>query len=167
MSILQIGVGTGYESLWLALGPLEIEILAIDEDLQALERVGELLGESGVAGTLKPLHGEAKELIPTLEGSFDLVLLKSGAAQYRRCLDLVLPKLRVGGLVVVDDLLPEQDASSNLDDPVEEGRLRATRAFNGYFMVHPQLTSVILPVARGVGIATKLKPLMTEVGGPF
>jgi hypothetical protein len=34
-------------------------------------------------------------------------------------------------------------------------------------MIHPQLEAVILPLGDGVGLATKTKPLMTEMGGPW
>jgi len=168
-SILQIGIGSGYETWWLAQGARQAEILVIDEDEEALSRVAELLGKAGVLEALKPLAGEAIGVLPTLEGRFDLVYLKAGATHYRRYLDLVLPKVRVGGLIVVDNLLlgGAIAQSPEFDTGVDEETLRATRAFNGYFMVHPQLTSVILPMGQGVGLATKLKPLVTEMGGPF
>jgi hypothetical protein len=34
-------------------------------------------------------------------------------------------------------------------------------------MIHPQLRAVVLPLGDGVGLATKTKPVMTELGGPF
>ncbi len=51
------------------------------------------------------------------------------------------------------------------DDTDEE--TEAIRAFNGYFMMHPQLRSVLLPLGDGVGLAAKTRPLVTEMGGPF
>jgi hypothetical protein len=34
-------------------------------------------------------------------------------------------------------------------------------------MMHPQLHAVVLPVGDGLGVATKLKPTVMEMGGPF
>ena len=41
----------------------------------------------------------------------------------------------------------------------------ALRAFNGYLMIHPQLQAVVLPFGDGLGVATKTKPLIIEMGG--
>ncbi len=41
------------------------------------------------------------------------------------------------------------------------------RAFNGYFMMHPQLVSLVLPLGDGLGVAVKSRPLISEMGGPF
>lgn len=168
-SILQIGVGDGYETLWLASSSQPVEITVIDEESEAFDRVEDLLHRDGFAGVLKPREGELFRVLQTLEGEFDLVYLKAGSSHYRRCLDLILPRVRVGGLVVVNNLLlgGAISAPADFEGGVDEETLRAIRAFNGYFMVHPQLCSVILPVAQGIGLATKLKPLVTEMGGPF
>ena len=65
--------------------------------------------------------------------------------------------------MVVDNLLWKgRVAGDAMDDETE-----AIRAFNGYFMMHPQLRSVLLPLGDGVGLASKTKPLVTELGGPF
>lgn len=168
-SILQIGVGSGYETLWLASGSQQLEISAIDEDREALELAAQLHSRAGNPGVFTALEGEAVRVLSTLDGVFDLVYINAAANQRRRCLDLVLPKVRVGGLVVLENLLlgGAIAAPPDAEVVVDEDILRAARAFNGYLMIHPQLSSVILPVARGVGIATKLKPLVTEMGGPF
>jgi caffeoyl-CoA O-methyltransferase len=85
--------------------------------------------------------------------------------EYRRYLDLVLPRLRVGGLIVVDNLLWGGLVAA---PPEEDDRdADALRAFNGYLMMHPQLQSVVLPLGDGLGLATKIKPTIMEMGGPY
>ena len=64
---------------------------------------------------------------------------------------------------MVDNLLWKGRVAG--DDMEEE--TEAIRAFNGYLMMHPQLRAVVLPLGDGVGLATKTKPLVTEMGGPF
>ncbi|HEV3458422.1 MAG TPA: class I SAM-dependent methyltransferase, partial [Thermoanaerobaculia bacterium] len=128
------------------------------------------LERAGVAGRVELLEGAALELLPRLEGPFDLVYIDAVKTEYRRYLDLVLPHLRVGGLVVIDNLLWGGEVAE--PPPVSEGekeepQAAALRAFNGYLMMHPQLESVVIPLGDGVGLATKIKALRSEMGGPF
>ncbi len=70
----------------------------------------------------------------------------------------------MGGLIVCDNLLwGGQIAAPTEEDPETD----ALRAFNGYLMMHPQLQAVVLPVGDGVGVATKTKPTIMEMGGPY
>ena len=52
---------------------------------------------------------------------------------------------------------------ADLDDP---GR-RALELFNPCLMIHPQLRAVMLPVGHGVALASKSRPLVLELGGPY
>ena len=116
------------------------------------------------------LEGAALDVLPRLEGPFDLVYIDAIKTEYRRYLDLVLPHLRVGGLVVIDNLLwggEVAEPPAVAEGEKEEPQAAALRAFNGYLMMHPQLESVVIPLGDGVGLATKVKPLRSEMGGPF
>ena len=112
------------------------------------------------------IEGAALDVLHSLPGPFDLAYIDAVKTEYRRYLDQVVPKLRVGGTVVCDNLL----WSGHVAAPPEDEKDRdadALRAFNGYLMMHPQLQAVILPVGDGLGIATKIKPTILEMGGPF
>ncbi|HEY9421129.1 MAG TPA: hypothetical protein VIW92_06925, partial [Thermoanaerobaculia bacterium] len=86
--------------------------------------------------------------------------------EYRRYLDLLVPKLRVGGMVVMDNLLWQGRVAEPPDDE-DDPNADALRAFNGYLMMYPQLQALVLPLGDGLGIATKIKPTIMEMGGPF
>ena len=49
------------------------------------------------------------------------------------------------------------------DDP----EAREIERFNPYFMIHPQLATVLLPLGDGVGLGVKKKITIREMGGPF
>jgi predicted O-methyltransferase YrrM len=72
--------------------------------------------------------------------------------EYSRYLDLGLPRLRTGGVVIVDNLLWGGRVAG--DDA--ESSTVALREFNGYFVNHPQLRAEVLPVGDGLGYAVKL-----------
>ena len=161
--MLEIGTAIGYGSICLARGAAEAAVVSLDRDPEILAEAKRWLERAGVADRVELLRGDALELLPALDGPFELAYIDADKLRLRRYLDLLLPKLAVGGLVVVDNLLWKgRVAGDELDEETE-----AIRAFNGYFMMHPQLDSVLLPLGDGVGLATKTRPLVTELGGPF
>ena len=161
--ILEIGTAIGYGALCLARGAPGATVVSLDRDPAIQAEAMTWLERGGVADRVDLRCGEALELLPELEGQFRLAYVDADKRQLRRFLDLLLPKLEVGGLVVIDNLLWKGwVAGDETDDETE-----AIRAFNGYLMMHPQLRAVLLPLGDGVGLAAKTKPLVTEMGGPF
>jgi caffeoyl-CoA O-methyltransferase len=163
--ILEIGTAIGYGTLCLARGAPEARVVTIDTDPARLARARGYLERAGVADRVELREGKALAVLPTLAPPFDLAYVDAVKNEYRRYLDLLLPLLRVGGLVVIDNLL----WSGRVADPGDgdDPEADALRAFNGYLAIHPQLAAVVLPLGDGVGLATKTKPLISELGGPF
>lgn len=163
--ILEIGTAIGYGALCLARGNPQARVVTIDPDPGRLATARDFLKRAGVADRVELVEGAALDVLPRLQGVFDLVYIDAVKTEYRRYLDLILPKLRVGGLIVCDNLLWK----GRVAEPPEEGdeTAEALWSFNAYLMMHPQLQAVVLPLGDGVGIATKTKPLISEMGGPF
>ncbi len=165
--MLEVGTAIGYGTLCLLRGSATARVVTIDRDPTALERARKYLSRAELLDRVELLEGEASELLPDLAGSYDLVYLDADKTEYRRCLDLALPQMRVGGAVVVDNLLFKGWVADPGEENEEDPRVVALQSFNGYFMIHPQLASVVLPLGDGLGVATKTRPLISEVGGPF
>jgi predicted O-methyltransferase YrrM len=163
--IVEIGTAIGYGALCLARGAPEAEVVTIDRDPEMLGRARGYLERAGVAGRVRLLEGEALEVVAGLEGRFDLAWVDAAKGEYRRYLDLLLPRIEVGGSLAFDNLL----WGGCVADPGEEDddSADALRAFNGYLMSHPQLAAVVLPLGDGVGLAVKTRPLISELGGPY
>jgi caffeoyl-CoA O-methyltransferase len=162
--ILEVGTAIGYGALWLARGAPEARVVSIDPDPERLATARGYLERAGVADRVELVQGAALEVLPGLEGPFDLVYLDAVKTEYRRYLDVALPKLRVGGLIVCDNLLWKGRVA---DPEADDREAEALRAFNGYLMIHPQLQAVVLPLGDGLGVATKIKPTIFEMGGPY
>jgi caffeoyl-CoA O-methyltransferase len=163
--ILEIGAAIGYGAVWLARGAPEARVQSVDVDPERLAAAREYLERAGLADRVELIAGKALEVIQRLDGPFDLVYVDAVKTEYRRYLDLALPKLRVGGLIVCDNLLWGGAVAAPGEE--EDRDADALRAFNGYLMMHPQLQAVVLPLGDGVGLATKIKPTIFEMGGPF
>ena len=168
--ILEIGTAIGYGTLCLARGAPQARVVSIDTDPGRLAAARAYLERAAVAERVELVQGAALDLLPTLpllEGPFDLVYIDAVKQDYRRYLDVVLPRLRVGGLVVVDNLLwGGKVAEPPPDDAGQDPATEALRAFNGYLMMHPQLEAVVVPLGDGVGLVTKIRALRSELGGP-
>lgn len=164
--ILELGAAIGYGAIWLARGAPEARVQSVDVDPARLAEARGYLERAGVAERVELIEGKALEVMQRLDGPFDLVYVDAVKTEYRRYLDLALPKLRVGGLMVFDNLLWGGEIAAPTEG-TDDRDADALRAFNGYLMMHPQLQAVVLPLADGVGIATKIKPTIFEMGGPF
>lgn len=165
--ILEIGTAIGYGTLCLARGAPEARVVTIEIDPGQIAIARGYMERGGVAGRVEIVQGAALDVLPRLQGPFDLAFVDAVKQEYRRYLDLLLPHLRVGGLIVLDNLLWAGQVAAPPEDEPEDEQAEALRAFNGYLMMHPQLRSVVLPVGDGLGLATKIKPLISEMGGPF
>ncbi|MFL6201162.1 MAG: O-methyltransferase [Thermoanaerobaculia bacterium] len=163
--IVEIGTAIGYGALCLARGAPEARVISIDTDPQRLAAARGYLERAGVAGRVELIEGAALEVLSRLPGPFDLAYVDAVKKEYRRYLDQLVPKLRVGGVVALDNLLWKGRVADppDEDDPDAD----ALRAFNGYLMMHPQLQAVVLPFGDGLGVATKVKPTILEMGGPY
>jgi caffeoyl-CoA O-methyltransferase len=169
--ILEVGTAIGYSTLCLTRGSEEAHVVSIDIDPERQKRAHGFLARAGVAGRVEMLTGAALDILAQLSGPFDFAYIDAVKTEYRRYLDLILPLLRVGGTIVVDNLLwsgavAGPPAGAEEDDEPDENT-EAIRAFNPYFMIHPQLTATIMAVGDGVGLATKTKLTMREQGGPY
>ncbi|HEY8021184.1 MAG TPA: O-methyltransferase [Thermoanaerobaculia bacterium] len=165
--MVEVGTAIGYGTLCLARGAPASRVISVDLDPDRLGLARGYLARGGVADRVELLQGAALARLAALAGPFDLAYLDGPKTEYRRTLDLLLPKLRVGGFVVVDNLLWGGRIAAPDPDSEDDADTAALRAFNGYFMSHPQLAAILLPLGDGVGLATKTKPLITEMGGPF
>lgn len=166
--ILEIGTAIGYGALCLARGAPEARIVSIETNPERLATARRYLERGGVADRVELIEGAALDVLHRLQGPFDLAYVDAVKTEYRRYLDQIVPRLRVGGLVVCDNLLWGGSVAAPPETPEDNDRdADALRAFNGYLMMHPQLQAIVLPLGDGLGVATKIKPTILEMGGPY
>lgn len=156
--VLEVGMAIGYTVVHLLRGMGDGgEVVTIEPSEEMIVRGEEYLGRAGHGGRVRIERGRALEVLPRLAGeTFDAVFLDALKEEYVGYLELSLPLLRAGGLVIVDNLLWGGQVAGEIRSPEQTASTQALREFNQVFMRHPQLLSVILPVGDGLGYAVKI-----------
>ena len=153
---LEIGMAIGYSVIHLLHGmDQDGLVVTIEPSDEMIAAASGYLKRANLFNQVRIERGKALDVMPQLTESYDLLYIDAVKEEYRQYLDLGLPRLRTGGVVVVDNLLwggrVAQPDSAN-----DEDSTKALREFNPYFMNHPQLRSEILSVGDGLGYAVKL-----------
>jgi caffeoyl-CoA O-methyltransferase len=154
---LEIGMAIGYTTTHLARAAgddgLVITIDPSDEMINAAEGY---LTRAGLRDRVRIERGKALEVIPRLTDTFDLIFIDALKEEYAGYLELALPKLRQGGVVIVDNLLWGGQVAGEIRSPDQESSTNALREFNKYFINHLKLRAEILSVGDGLGYAVKI-----------
>ena len=153
--VLEVGMAIGYSVIHLARAlpdnGLMVTIDPSDEMIRASEGY---LERAGLRQRVRIERGKALDVIPHLSETFDLLFIDAMKDEYIGYLDLALPKLRTGGVVIVDNLLWGGRVATEPDSSDRD--TGALQEFNKRFMTHTQLKAVILSVGDGLGYAVKV-----------
>jgi predicted O-methyltransferase YrrM len=153
--VLEIGMAIGYSVVHLARGMGERGIVVtIEPNDDMINKASVFLQRANLFGRVQIARGKALDVMPELTETYDLLYIDALKEEYAQYLDLGLPRLRSGGVVIVDNLLwgGRVAQPANVSD---ESSTVALREFNRYFINHPQLRSEILSVGDGLGYAVK------------
>jgi caffeoyl-CoA O-methyltransferase len=154
---LEIGMAIGYTTVHLARAVgadgLVVTIDPSDEMIKAAEGY---LTQAGLRERVRIERGKALEVMPLLQDTFDLVFIDAVKEEYADYLKLALPRLRRGGVVIVDNLLWGGQVAGEIRAPDQESSTNALREFNKYFVNHPKLRAEVLSVGDGLGYGVKI-----------
>lgn len=154
--VLEIGMAIGYSVIHLARAlPADGLVVTIELSGEMIARSEEFLRRASLRERVRIERGPALEVLPRLEETFDLVFIDAVKEEYSRYLELALPLLRAGGVVIVDNLLWGGQVAGEISAPSQTASTQALREFNQRFMRHPQLISIVLPLGDGLGYAVK------------
>jgi caffeoyl-CoA O-methyltransferase len=103
---LEVGTSTGYSAIWIALALRETggKLITIEIDEGRHQTAKENLRAVGLDGIVECRLGDALQEIPKVEGPLDMVFLDAVKEDYLKYLELALPKMRKGGLVVAHNV---------------------------------------------------------------
>ncbi|GAB4155557.1 MAG: O-methyltransferase [Winogradskyella sp.] len=153
-AILELGTFTGYATLCLAEGLQKdgiIHTIDINEELHDFQRKYFNLSEYG--DQIIQHIGNALDVIPDLEMTFDLVFIDADKPNYSNYFHLIIDKLNRGGIILSDNVLWHGKVVEPLD-----GKDKATKAvldYNTLLKTDKRLETVVLPIRDGLTISRK------------
>lgn len=156
---LDVGVFTGYSALAVALHlPEDGEVIACDTDAEKTAIATNFWKRAGVDSKITLKLGPALETLDGLlasgaQGSFDLAFLDADKTEYQAYYERCLKLLRVGGVILVDNVL----WGGAVIDPADQSEdTRAIRAFNEFVHGDSRVHLSLLPLGDGLTLAMKL-----------
>lgn len=153
--ILEIGTFTGYSALCLAEGLMPAGRLdTLEGNPENVFWARRNIATSPYAEQIVVHEGPARKSLETLPGPYDLIFLDGDKRGYPGYLELLLPRLNPGGLLLADNVLWDGKArKTNATDP----DVAALRAYNERVRDHPELAAVVLPLRDGLSVARRIE----------
>jgi caffeoyl-CoA O-methyltransferase len=156
--VVECGTAIGVSTLHLARAVGEggmVITFDVDPDRQATARA--YLERAGVADRVDLRLRPALDGLRELEGPFDLAFIDAIKSEYAGYVELVLPMMRVGGMLVIDNSLMSGSvaAGRRTEGGWSQRDIDALRDLNAALVAHPGLATVVLPVADGMTVAVK------------
>jgi len=156
--IIEVGTFTGYSSTAMALAlPADGRIVCCDVSEKFTGVARRAWTRAGVDGKIDLRIGPGVATMDALiergeAGTFDIAFLDADKANYDAYYERALVLLRVGGLVMVDNVL----WSGRVIDPgATDADTQAIRVLNGKIQKDPRVTQAMLPIGDGLTLARK------------
>src|SRR5437016_9141809 len=161
--ILELGTAIGYSGTWLARALVdggELTTVEHSADTAAIARRN--FEKTGVASKVKILVGKAQTVVRDLKGPFDLIFNDIDKAGYPDVLEPCIERVRVGGLLVTDNVLWSGDVARKS----RSAETAAIRTYNERLAKDPRMIATIVPFRAGVPTAPKI-PIESSRPGPI
>lgn len=155
--VLEIGSFTGYSSTCMALGLPEdgsIDALELNDELEDLMR--EAWDKAGVEDKIKLHIGDACQTLESFSDRlqhYDLVFIDANKREYCRYYELVFPLLKVGGIIIADDVL--WDGKVYEENPSSDAQTQGLLRFNDMVAEDRRVEKVMIPLRDGLTIIVK------------
>ena len=155
--IVEVGTAIGVSTLYLARAlPAGGKVVSFEVDEQRHQAARHYVERAGVADRCELRLQDAREGLDQLDYQFDMAFIDGVKTQYGDYFERLLPLLREGGVLAVDNVLMGGSvAESRPDETWSEDQIRSVRAFNERLLHSEALTGTVTPVGDGVLIAVK------------
>jgi len=152
--ILEIGTYTGYSAICLCEGLGKDGVLhTIDNNKELVEIQNKYFKKANLTNKIVQHSGDAKNIIPSINEEFDIVFIDADKESYPLYYDLIINKVRSGGVIIADNIL----WSGKILEKVEKDD-QATKSiieFNNKISEDDRVKNIILPIRDGLNIVRK------------
>jgi predicted O-methyltransferase YrrM len=152
--VLEIGTYSGYSAICLAYGLASTGKLITLDINDVLElTVRDYVKSAGLVSQIDYRIGNALQIIPTLQESFDLVFIDADKENYSQYYDLVINHVPLGGYILADNVL----WSGKVLDEKPDKDTRAIIEFNRKVHTDKRVENVLLPIRDGIMVMRKVQ----------
>lgn len=149
--VIEIGTYMGYSALCLAEGLSDDgKIITLDMNEETNRIAGEFWARTNLNDRIEGYLGDALEIIPKLDEIFDLVFIDADKPNYANYFDLVFPKLRIGGLILADNVLWSGRVLETEKNAPDDGSTKALHEFNQKIQADKRVSNILLTVRDGL-----------------
>lgn len=147
--VLELGTFTGYSALCIAEGMPdggELHTVELDDELE--DELRERFGSTPY-GSFIHLHiGDALDIVPQLEGEWDMVFIDANKRHYPQYYEMILPRMRPGGYILADNTL--WDGKVAQTPPPSDAQSAGIMKFNDMVAADPRVEVAMLPLRDGL-----------------
>ena len=150
--IVEIGTFTGYATLCLAEGLMpsgHLHTIEANEEYEEIQN--KYFGQSPYREQIIQHFAPALEVLPTLPDGIDMVFIDADKKNYLNYFEVVLPKMRPGGVILSDNVL----WSGKVVEPVKDSdkHTQILMEYNKRLAPDPRLETVLLPIRDGLTLS--------------
>ena len=159
--ILEVGTAIGYSALTMYVGSgKRAKIVTIEKDEERFLLARNYMRDYGALEDIKPLCGDAEEILETLEPGFDMIFIDAAKGASMRYFEKVLPLSCPGGMIVTDNVLyGGRTAAPGEPEHKHRTGVRVMRDYLDFLCSDPRFYTAVLPVGDGVAVTLlKTKP---------
>ena len=150
--VIDIGTFTGYSAMCLAEGLAKGGIVhTIDINQELAPMVDRYLKKAGLHDRVHQHLAPATEVIPAIEGPIDLVFIDADKGNYSNYFDLLIDRVRSGGIIIADNVL----WSGRVLERDQDDETKALAAYAKKVSSDPRVEGMLLPLRDGLLISRK------------
>ena len=150
---LEIGTFTGYAAICLAEGLADGgSLITMDKNEELKDLAQSYFKKAGLKDQIDLMIGNAMELVPKLEGPFDLVFIDADKQNYLNYYEMILPKVSIGGIILADNVLWSGHV---LDEDVNDKETKGIRSFNKFVTEDERVEKVMVTLRDGITMIRK------------
>lgn len=119
---LEIGTSNGYSALWLGLAFKETggNLITLEIEPKRATEAKENFEHAGLDDIIDSRINDALKEIPALDGKFDFVFIDAWKPDYYKYLELILPKMKPGGVITAHNVTSQGNSMRDFLDEIQQ-----------------------------------------------
>ena len=152
-NILEIGTYTGYSALCMAEGLNKkgnLHTIDVNEEYASFAK--KYFDKSEYKSNILQYIGNAMDIIPTINNSFQLAFIDADKVNYINYFDLIIEKITIGGYIIADNVL----WSGKVMDKDMDKETKSLDEYNKKVLLDKRVETILIPIRDGLMVSRKI-----------